>query len=264
MISSRKHKTLYLFFVLPVLALISGCAMLGLGGDPAGYGAGDLSYQGVDFTVLQGRTIVLDPGHGGRYSGAVGKKGLTEKEVNLSVAKVLRDLLVSYGATVVMTRDEDADLLPEGAEGPVRADLRSRVDSADAAPDAVCFLSIHHNDLGVPDPRYNAIETYYKMGDTGPSLDLARYIHRHLNRAVGLPRQALRPGNIVHRHQFLFHERCYLSLIFDLYFPPDADGHAVGVRRLGRGSDGGGERDSGSQRYGLLRRRSAGGRCHTC
>ena len=188
---------------------------MGLGADPAGYGTRGLSYEGVDFTVLQGKTIVLDPGHGGRYPGAVGKDGLTEKEVNLAVAKILRDLLVSYGATVVMTRGEDVDLLPGNTEEPVRADLQSRTDSANAAVDAVFFLSIHHNSLGVPNRRYNATETYYKMGDTGPSLDLARYLHRHLNRAVGLRRQALLPGNYYvlrnNRHPAVLGEASYLS-----------------------------------------------------
>ncbi len=132
-------KFFLLAFLLSAVAFSGGCAVLGLGADPAGYGTKGLSYEGVDFTVLRGKTIVLDPGHGGRYLGAVGKGGLTEKEVNLAVAKILRDLLVSYGATVVMTRSEDVDLLPESTEEPVRADLQSRMDSANTAVDAVFF-----------------------------------------------------------------------------------------------------------------------------
>ncbi|MEA2063751.1 MAG: N-acetylmuramoyl-L-alanine amidase [Gemmatimonadota bacterium] len=203
------------FLTLAALVLVSGCSLLRFGADPAGYGAAGLSYEGYDFTVLKGKTIVLDPGHGGRYNGAVGRKGLTEKEINLRVATILRDLLVRYGARVVMTRTSDVDFLPEGAQGPLRADLKARTDTSNAVEDEAIFISIHHNSLGVPDKRYNATETYYKMGDTGPSLDLARYLHRHLNQAVGLPRESLRPGNYYvlrnNRHTAVLGEASYLS-----------------------------------------------------
>ena len=36
----------------------------------------------LDFTPLRGRRIVLDPGHGGFFRGAVGPNGLSEAEVN--------------------------------------------------------------------------------------------------------------------------------------------------------------------------------------
>ena len=177
------------------LLLQSGCAVLRPSGDPAGYGGRGLNYQGVDFSVLVGKKIVLDPGHGGRFSGAVGVAGLTEKDVNLSVALILRDLLTGYGAEVVMTRQSDVDLLPEGQTGPLHDDLKARTDTANADSGAVLFLSLHHNNLGTPDRGYNATETYYKMSDPGPSLDLARYLHRQLVRNVGLPRNFIRPGN---------------------------------------------------------------------
>ncbi|MDO8545983.1 MAG: N-acetylmuramoyl-L-alanine amidase [Nitrospirales bacterium] len=53
-------------------------------------------------------TIVLDPGHGGKDPGAIGRDGLTEKEVVLDVALRLRDLLRErLGKRVIMTRDKD-------------------------------------------------------------------------------------------------------------------------------------------------------------
>lgn len=57
-------------------------------------------------TSLAGMTIMLDPGHGGTDSGAV-SGGVYEKNINLSVAKKVRDLLNVKGATVIMTRDSD-------------------------------------------------------------------------------------------------------------------------------------------------------------
>jgi N-acetylmuramoyl-L-alanine amidase len=59
---------------------------------------------------LAGMKILLDPGHGGKESGASGPTGYPEKDVNLVVSKLLRDELVQRGATVVMTRDDDRDV----------------------------------------------------------------------------------------------------------------------------------------------------------
>ena len=44
-----------------------------------------------DFSPLQGKKIVIDPGHGGRFSGAVGVRGLRESDVNLAVGLHLRE-----------------------------------------------------------------------------------------------------------------------------------------------------------------------------
>ena len=182
--------------------------------DPAGYPAVSFDYSGLNFSVLENRTIVIDPGHGGRFSGAVGPGGLTEKEVNLSVSSILAELLQSYGAKAILTRSADVDLLPEG-QSSVRGDLGSRIDTALAYPEASLFISIHHNNLGHSNPKYNALETYYKLGDTGASLDLSRYLHRNLLRATGLKKNYIRPGNYYvlrnNIHPAVLGEASYLS-----------------------------------------------------
>ncbi|MBN3876027.1 MULTISPECIES: N-acetylmuramoyl-L-alanine amidase [unclassified Nostoc] len=79
--------------------------------------------------------IVLDPGHGGKESGASGPTGYLEKDVNLVVSKLLRDELLKRGATVVMTREDDKEVsLVE------RQAIISQEEPAIA-------LSIHHNSL---------------------------------------------------------------------------------------------------------------------
>ncbi|MBC1236936.1 N-acetylmuramoyl-L-alanine amidase [Nostoc sp. 2RC] len=79
--------------------------------------------------------ILLDPGHGGKESGASGPTGYLEKDVNLVVSKLLRDELVKRGATVVMTREEDKEVsLVE------RQAIISQEEPAIA-------ISIHHNSL---------------------------------------------------------------------------------------------------------------------
>ncbi|MCX8014500.1 MAG: N-acetylmuramoyl-L-alanine amidase [candidate division WOR-3 bacterium] len=57
--------------------------------------------------IRQIKTIVLDPGHGGVDPGAIGKKKLQEKDVNLKIAKILKKKLENYGLKVLMTRTDD-------------------------------------------------------------------------------------------------------------------------------------------------------------
>src|SRR5699024_7028445 len=64
-------------------------------------------------TPLAGKTIVIDPGHGGRDGGARGKDNTEEKEIALEVSKRLRNYLEQTGAVVYLTREEDKDLAGE-------------------------------------------------------------------------------------------------------------------------------------------------------
>ncbi len=54
------------------------------------------------------KKVVIDPGHGGRDSGAVGRKGTKEKDINLQVAKVLEQMIEKkLGLQVILTRERD-------------------------------------------------------------------------------------------------------------------------------------------------------------
>jgi N-acetylmuramoyl-L-alanine amidase len=54
------------------------------------------------------KTVMIDPGHGGRDTGAVGSSGLLEKDVAQAVAEELADVLKRQGFHVYMTRTGDA------------------------------------------------------------------------------------------------------------------------------------------------------------
>jgi N-acetylmuramoyl-L-alanine amidase len=57
------------------------------------------------------RIVTLDPGHGGGETGAEGQSGVTEKNVALSIARRLRNILQErLGVRVILTRDGDQDL----------------------------------------------------------------------------------------------------------------------------------------------------------
>jgi N-acetylmuramoyl-L-alanine amidase len=149
--------------------------------------------RSVDGSVLAGRRIVLDPGHGGYFRGSLGVNGLTEAEVNLGVALNLRGLLEAQKAVVLMTRTDDRDYLTP-ADSTLRSDLAERMRLANEfAPDL--FVSIHHNADARGAHDVNETQTYYKLGDEGPSLDAAQSVHRYLVRNLGIEQQRILPGN---------------------------------------------------------------------
>jgi len=144
-----------------VLPDLSGSALAELKLEPMGSGSGGLVMTAdldVDFTgytpywegtglvieikkppavdrekPLEGRTIVIDPGHGGEDTGAPGPGDLHEKDVVLRMSMYLRELLIEEGARVIMTRtaDEDVGLYDRPAAG----DLQ----------DTDFFISVHAN-----------------------------------------------------------------------------------------------------------------------
>jgi N-acetylmuramoyl-L-alanine amidase len=87
----------------------------------------------VDGERLTGAHVVIDPGHGGRETGAIGPSGLVEAEINLDVAMKTKALLEEEGATVVLTRNDDT-----------RVTLETRAAIVNAL-DPLLFFSIHHN-----------------------------------------------------------------------------------------------------------------------
>ncbi len=99
--------------------------------------------------------IAIDPGHGGRDSGAChfdaeGHVDFTESEINLALARRLCDALVSRGYRVLLTREGDHSVNKdrEDVNGDGRVDyldeLQARVDMINAAQ-ADLLLSIHQN-----------------------------------------------------------------------------------------------------------------------
>ncbi|MBI4390391.1 MAG: N-acetylmuramoyl-L-alanine amidase [candidate division NC10 bacterium] len=113
------------------------------------------------------RTIVIDPGHGGRDSGAVGSRGLKEKDVVLDIALRLRKLIQDrLGLRVILTRSED-----------VFVPLEERTAIANRAK-ADFFLSIHVN--AAPKSRATGFETYFLSKEPSDSDARASAIRENL------------------------------------------------------------------------------------
>ena len=98
---------------------------------------------------LSGWTILIDPGHGGYDGGAKARdSGVWEKVINLDVALQVEKSLTEQGASVVMTRREDADLCTEDRPAALtkkRQDMLARVEMAVSAQ-VDMVLSIHMNE----------------------------------------------------------------------------------------------------------------------
>ena len=105
---------------------------------------------------LAGRTIVLDPGHGGSDPGAIGLSGNREKDINLKVSKKVMLLLAQSKANVRMTRTTDIDVI--GSNATDVQDLQYRVDVGTNAR-ADIFVSIHSNSS--PNRSVTGTTTYY-------------------------------------------------------------------------------------------------------
>jgi len=128
--------------------------------------------------ALRGRTIVVDPGHGGKFAGAKSPKGIREADVNLDVALQVWALLESAGANSVLTRVAD-ETVARGKNVSVRDDLEARADMARQI-DADMFISLHHNADIHRDTVLNDLKVYYKMNDEGASFDIAQALVQKL------------------------------------------------------------------------------------
>ena len=129
--------------------------------------------------------IVIDPGHGGRDSGA-SYSGLDEKEVNLSIARHVVADLERKGYSVRMTRDSDVFVVLEERTAIAR---RNRAD---------VFVSIHAN--AARNRSAYGIETFYPSSASGRSSAgkrLARAIYRELQAGTSDPGRGVKPAGFV-------------------------------------------------------------------
>ncbi|MGP4080519.1 SH3 domain-containing protein [Pseudalkalibacillus sp. R45] len=129
---------------------------------------------------LKGKTIVVDSGHGGHDTGAIGTTyGTLEKDLNLSVAKTVSSKLKAAGAKVVMTRDDNQYI-----SLPYRVYL-AHSNQADA------FISLHFNSSIFPSAKGINSFYYSKLKDAA----LASSLQDELVRQTGLSNRGVAFGN---------------------------------------------------------------------
>ena len=116
--------------------------------------------------------VVIDPGHGGRETGAVGPNGLVERDLNLDVARRLLGWLTDRGIGAVLTRYGDYRMAI-----PARAELIRTLDPALA-------ISIHHN-AGDISPSAEIGATVFHQADHAESRRAAGLAYEELVRTLG-------------------------------------------------------------------------------
>ncbi len=128
--------------------------------------------------------VIIDPGHGGDDSGAVGF-GIIEKELNLAIAHLIYlKALNDPQLEIILTRRQDVTL-----------PLKERIDMAHRLG-ADLFIAIHAN--ASPNPRTKGLETLIaeRASDGDGSLKLAQVLQKRLIRELkvldrGVREQAL-------------------------------------------------------------------------
>lgn len=100
-------------------------------------------------------TVVIDPGHGGKDPGAVGRYGLKEKHLVLEISKILKKELENNGINVILTRDKDT-FIPLGRRAAIANEK-----------EADFFISVHAN--AFRSSRIRGFEVYYLSEATDDS-----------------------------------------------------------------------------------------------
>jgi len=134
--------------ILPVAAFVGGYYFYGSKLAP---NASVLSYQ------LAGKVVVVDAGHGGFDPGAVGYNGTLEKDLTLTMASRLANLLREGGAVVVETRTDDTALGNTKKE-----DMHRRVEISEEAG-AGLFLTLQAN--STPHHNVRGAQIFYARGN---------------------------------------------------------------------------------------------------
>lgn len=121
--------------------------------------------------------VIIDPGHGGKDPGAVGLKGLKEKNVILPISLDVSRLLQEKGIQVELTRSADYFV-----------SLQRRADLANQAG-ADIFVSIHANAVGGDRSHINGMEVFYYE-----HRDLSEAIHRSIVSSINVGDRGVKRG----------------------------------------------------------------------
>lgn len=150
---------------------------------------------------LKGKTIVIDPGHGGRDQGAAGARGTLEKELTLQTANLLAKKLETAGANVIMTRESDRYVSLKDRT------YKSSVNRADA------FISLHYD--STESRKVNGHTTYYYYSY---EKRMAETIHKHVAKSITLKDRGTRYGDY-----YVLRENSQPSILLELGYMSNAN-----------------------------------------
>ncbi len=146
---------------------------------------------------LEGKVILLDPGHGGADAGA-SEGNAVEKTINLEVTNFLKEYIEENGGIAYMTRIEDTNTAdPNRPKGMTQkmSDLKTRKKNIEDY-NADIFISIHMNKFG--QSQYRGFQVFYDGNSTE-----SKKLGEHLQQSVldvlqdGNRRKAKATGNSI-------------------------------------------------------------------
>lgn len=147
---------------------------------------------------LKGSAVMLDAGHGGSDTGAIGVSGIYEKDITLIITRLVEQKLRSSGIVTLMTRSEDRFV-----------SLGERGDLANSLLPTV-FVSIHANSM--EDPTFSGVMTFHYPGSEAGNL-LARLIQKRLVEMTGSIDRGVRTANF-----FVLRETAVPAVLIEVGF----------------------------------------------
>ncbi|TXF73479.1 SH3 domain-containing protein [Bacillus subtilis] len=148
---------------------------------------------------LNNKTIIVDPGHGGKDSGTIGYSGKFEKNLTIKTAKLLASKLRSAGADVYVTRQDDTFV-----------SLQSRV-STSHYRNADAFISIHYDSYADTSTRGSTAYYYSPAKDQ----ELASDVHSEVVKRSSIPDRGVLFGDYYvlreNRQPAMLYELGYVS-----------------------------------------------------
>lgn len=149
------------------------------------------------------KTILIDPGHGGKSSpGALGKKS-REKEITLAIARKLKPALEKAGYRVLMTRNADKDVSLDSRAamgGKVKADLMISLHLNSSSNKSVRGIEVFAvTPIGAPGSYSSKTETAWVAGDSNAknSYFLAALMQKHLIARTGASNRGVKRARFV-------------------------------------------------------------------
>jgi len=128
-------------------------------------------------SALHGKTIVLDPGHGGIDPGCGAEQGVKEKDINLDIALRTKKALEAKGARVILTRKSDVALETKGPDRQ-KKDILKRAQIASNSSASI-LVSIHVNSID-DNIRLRGPIVYYHPSSSA-SREVANRLQKRLN-----------------------------------------------------------------------------------
>ncbi|WP_420831025.1 SH3 domain-containing protein [Bacillus safensis] len=155
---------------------------------------------------LKGKTIVLDPGHGGKDSGTIGADGAFEKNITIKTANLLAGKLRASGANVYLTRSDDTFI-----------SLQSRVATSHYR-NADAFISLHYDSFMDQSVRGSTAYYYHAAKDQ----QLASSVHSEVAKRSQIPDKGVKFGDY-----FVLRENKRPSLLYELGYLSNPQEEAI-------------------------------------